>query len=135
MISLAERPLPLEVMDAVSQYGPDKLDDKPYLHKRQGLYYLSWGCYYAVSENLYGPYRCMGSFLLEPEGPSPFTCTHCPYDKDRHGSFFQFGGRWYFIGNDSSHTRNRFFRDSIILEIGYAEDGTIIPVAPRQVVG
>ena len=38
-------------------------DDKPFVHRANGLYYLSWGCFYAVSNSsVYGPYDYVGSF-------------------------------------------------------------------------
>ena len=46
-------------------YGPGKTDDKPFLHLRQGVYYLSWGCYYAISASVMGPYVYAGMLLSE----------------------------------------------------------------------
>ena len=38
-------------------------DDKPFLHKMNGLYYLSWGCWYAVGSSPYGPFNFSGSVI------------------------------------------------------------------------
>ena len=52
MISLAETPRYLEL--------DHKADDKASLNKFNGKYYLSYGGFYAISDNIYGPYRYMG---------------------------------------------------------------------------
>jgi hypothetical protein len=52
-------------------------DDKASLHKRNGLYYLTWASFYATSENLYGPYTFRGNFGASPD----------------HGSFFSFNNQ------------------------------------------
>lgn len=124
MISLAEPPKRLVITDPQGPYGPGKTDDKPFLHHRQGLYYLSWGCFYGVSERVGGPYRCLGSFLSESgEGRG-----HRPAVLDRHGSFFLWKNRWYFICNDFSRSGNPYFRDSVICPVEYDRDGRIMPV-------
>jgi len=50
MISLAETPRPVPI---IGEFAPT---DKPCLHKRNGLYYLSAGANYTVSDTIYGPY-------------------------------------------------------------------------------
>ncbi len=65
MVSLAEVPRKITIHNPEGPYGKGKTDDKPYLHKRQGIYYLSWGCYYAMGSSVYGPYDCRGSIILE----------------------------------------------------------------------
>ncbi len=50
MVSLAEIPRKLKVIKPMGPFGPGKMDDKPFLHKRGNKYYLSWGCYYAMSD-------------------------------------------------------------------------------------
>jgi len=151
MISLAETPRKLTVHNPEGPYGRGKTDDKAYLHKRDGLYYLSWGCYYAVAENVYGPYACRGSILAE-ENVDPelrYRDSGCPleawrrfeapdapkslYDErvitfDRHGSFFAWHGQWYFICNDMSRSRNPFYRDTAIATVSYRPNGDIEPV-------
>ena len=43
--------------------GHGKADDKPFLHKFQGVYYLSWGCFYALGASPYGPFNYSGSII------------------------------------------------------------------------
>ena len=119
MISLAEPSRIIQIENQEGPVGPGRTDDKPTLHKRNGIYYLSWGCYYAMSDNVYGPYVCKGSFIQEenlaPEfrysnkeiffdKSSELFCSIFEYLKmenrhstfDRHGSFFEWRGQWYF---------------------------------------
>ena len=72
MISLAEKPRRVTIHNPEGPYGRGKTDDKPYLHKRGGIYYLSWGCFYAMSESVYGPYECRGSVLAEENVDAAF---------------------------------------------------------------
>ena len=54
MVSLAE---PLKAVTVNNPYGPcgaHTTDDKPFIHKNSGVYYLSWGCFYAMSKSVYG---------------------------------------------------------------------------------
>ena len=71
MLSLAETPRKL-ILD-------DGADDKPFLHKHNGLYYLSWASFYAVSQEVYGPYRLVGNIGASPD----------------HGSYFEWNGQWF----------------------------------------
>lgn len=128
MISLAEEPRKLQILDPEGPYGKGKTDDKPYLHSHGGLYYLSWGCYYAVSENLYGPYQCKGSVITEESIIPEYRYTHQDITYDRHGSFFCFKNRWFFICNEMGLTQNTYFRDSSIAEVFYTDTGDIEPL-------
>lgn len=129
MVSMAENPKPLLIRNPEGPYGPGRTDDKPYLHKRAGIYYLSWGCYYGMSEKLYGPYQCQGSIIQREN-----ICTalqdpgDCGIDHDRHGSFFEWDGQWYFICNEKGLTRSEWFRDSSICYVDYTPGGRILPV-------
>ena len=61
LVTLAEAPRgPLVVHDAFGPFGPGKLDDKAFMHKRFGRYYLSWGCFYGIGDSPYGPFEYMG---------------------------------------------------------------------------
>ncbi len=71
MISLAETPRKVALDDSA--------DDKPFLHKRNGLYYLTWASYYATSDCVYGPYTTRGNLGLSAD----------------HGSFFEWHGQWF----------------------------------------
>ena len=48
MMSLAEAPRPVVVRNATSQNGVGVLDDKPFLHRKGGMYYFSFGAFYGV---------------------------------------------------------------------------------------
>ena len=62
MVSLAEPPRHISVLNPTGPYG-NKTDDKPFLHKQGGVYYLSWGCFYGMSASPYGPYAYSGSVV------------------------------------------------------------------------
>lgn len=46
-------------------YSP-RTHSQPFLHKNNGIYYLSWGCFYATGSSPYGPFTYTGS----RDGPS-----------------------------------------------------------------
>jgi len=130
MISLAEDPVEIVINDPIGPYGPDSTDDKPFLHKYNGKYYLSWGAFYAMSENLYGPYDYVGT-VMNAESFAPGydrpTWPHGPL-QGRHGSFFQWHNQWYFAYCDMSQTGNRRFRDTFISYVHYKANGEIAPI-------
>jgi hypothetical protein len=140
MRSLAESPRLVTVENPQGPYGKGKTDDKVFLHKRDGLYYLSWGSYYATSERLYGPYAYRGCFV-DPDRMEPRfrerTWPHGP-TQGRHGTFFQWDGQWYFTYCEMAFSNNRYFRDFWISYVAYAPDGSIEPIfinskaAPRR---
>jgi arabinoxylan arabinofuranohydrolase len=131
MISLAEKPRKIEIKDPRGPYNPDgknlekPTDDKPFIHSYKGKYYLSWGCFYAMADNVYGPYNYTGSIIdassfapgyEKPTWPNGFL-------QGRHGSFFEFHHQWYFAYCDISQTGNRYFRDTFISYVHYKENG------------
>lgn len=132
MISLAEKPRVIEIVNPLGPYNHDgknernPTDDKPYLHKRNGWYYLSWGCYYGMSKNIYGPYECKGSVLSKENIIPPMSRQEAVFD--RHGSFFEWRGRWFFIYNDRTFTKSGYYRDSAISDVEYLDNGEIAPV-------
>ncbi len=126
MIEWDETPRPLHLLPCGHEGCGVLSEDKPFLHKRNGIYYLSQGGYYSMSDTLYGPYSCKGSFFF----PENFPESH-QYEagiaRDRHGSFFEVRGQWYYACNELSQTGEDFFRDFSIMEIHYRENGDIIP--------
>jgi arabinoxylan arabinofuranohydrolase len=131
MISLAETPRLIRLDRMMGPYGPGKTDDKPFLHKRMDKYYLSWGCYYAMSDNVYGPYVYKDSIIklehTEPEFQRDLTT-------DRHGSFFEFHHQWYFICNDRGYPgASAYFRNSVLSYVHYKENGEIAPIELTRV--
>ena len=134
MVSLAEPPRPLKVEKAVGPYAKGLTDDKPFLHRRGDLYYLSWGSYYAIGRSPYGPFETQGSLLSEATTDPELRLVRAGvrYDLlnyDRHGSFFELNGQWYFACNDQATPgTTEYYRDSLISYVHYRADGTIAPV-------
>ena len=126
MISFAEKPRIILLDQKMGPYGPGKLDDKPNLHKYNGKYYLSWGCYYAMSDSVYGPYTYKGC-IIEKDRTDPAFQKGLTFD--RQGSFFEFHGQWYFACNDQSWPgSNQFFRNAVISYVHYRANGEIEPI-------
>lgn len=133
MISLAEKPRKITINNPRGPYNPDgknkemPTDDKPFLHYYNGHYYLSWGCFYAMADNVYGPYDCKGS-IIEQESFAPgYDAPTWPngFKQGRHGSFFQWHNQCYFAYCDISQTGNRYFRDTFISYVHYKKNGEI----------
>ncbi len=130
MQSLAEAPRELIVNNPAGPYGEGWTDDKPYLHYYDGNYYLSWGAFYAMSKNLYGPYDYTGCIVLEENIDPAFKTATWPngFKQGRHGNFFRWNNQWYFTYCDMSGSGNRYYRDSWISYVHYKSDGTIAPI-------
>jgi len=134
MVSLAETPRPLKVANAIGPYAKRLTDDKPFLHRRGDLYYLSWGSYYAIGRSPYGPFETQGSVLSEATTDPELRLVRpgARYDLlnyDRHGSFFELNGQWYFACNDQATPgATEHYRNSAISYVHYRADGTIAPV-------
>jgi hypothetical protein len=125
---LAEKPRKITIHSPEGPYGKGRTDDKPYLHKRNGIYYLSWGCFYGVSGQVYGPYECRGSVIQEENVAPELRTQHCGVTMDRHGSFFEWRNQWYFICNEMGVTQNPFFRDSSLSTVDYSSNGDLVPI-------
>lgn len=142
MVSLAETPRKIELDRKMGPYGAGMMDDKPFLHKRNGIYYLSWGCYYAMSDNVYGPYVYKDSLIKSNHVASVFrdplvnkpeasfldsSGTKHEVDfltLDRHASFFELHGQSYYICNDQAWPGTQScFRDSVISYLHYRDNG------------
>jgi arabinoxylan arabinofuranohydrolase len=109
MISLAETPT------AIKKEGHNSGTDKNYLHKRNGVYYLSYGAFYATSKNIYGPYQFQGR-----------TGTKYDLDLFAHGSFIEHKGQWFHIWcRYLDRTKNKF-RECIMSYVHYKEDGSLV---------
>ncbi len=133
MISLAEKPHPIKLNREFGPYGAGKTDDKPSLHKRNGIYYLSWCSFYAMSTNLYGPYTYKGSVIAPENVAAEFQVDPAlrKYDlwHDRHGNFFKWHNQWYYACNDKSLPgRNTFFRETLLSYVHYRENGEMAPI-------
>ncbi len=131
MISLAEEPRLITIKNPRGPYNLDgknakmPTDDKPFIHIHNGKYYLSWGCFYAMADNVYGPYDYKGSILEKQSFESGFDSPTWPtgFKQGRHGSFFEWHNQSYFAYCDISQTGNRYFRDTFISYLHYKENG------------
>ena len=138
LMSLAEAPRLITVLNPTGPYG-NSTDDKPFMHTRAGVYYLSWGCFYAMSASVYGPYTYAGSVIDTASIAPSFRMndtvgpwySHQDY-ADRHGSFWFANGQWYYSSNDRSHSSDLahrdVFRDTVVGYLHYYENGTMAPV-------
>jgi hypothetical protein len=119
LISLAEAPRgPVLVHNPMGPYGA-KLDDKPFLHKRNGVYYLSWGCFYGVGNSPYGPFNYTGVVYDDAFAEASFQRTaEGDGQADRHGSFFTLHGQDYFAMNDRTHGARQDFRSTVRVRAG-----------------
>ncbi len=136
MISLAEKPKKIEIINPRGPYNLDgknlkkPTDDKPFMHKFNGKYYLSWGVFYGVSDNPYGPFDCKGTILNKASFAKGYDAPTWPtgFQQGRHGSFFEWHNQTYFAYCDISQTGNRYFRDTFISYIHYKENGEIATI-------
>ncbi|GAA4814673.1 family 43 glycosylhydrolase [Litoribaculum gwangyangense] len=136
MISLAESPKKIIVKNPRGPYNPDgsntkmPTDDKPFVHKYNGKYYLSWGCFYAMADNVYGPYDYKDTVIKEESFAEGLDAPTWPngFLQGRHGSFFEWHNQWYYIYCDISQTGNRYFRDSFISYVHYKDNGEMATI-------
>ncbi|SEQ76485.1 Carbohydrate binding module (family 6) [Hyunsoonleella jejuensis] len=136
MISLAESPKKIIINNPRGPYNPDgsntkmPTDDKPFVHKYNGKYYLSWGCFYAMADNVYGPYDYKDTVIKEESFAEGFDAPTWPngFLQGRHGSFFEWHNQWYYIYCDISQTGNRYFRDSFISYLHYKDNGEMATI-------
>ncbi len=131
MISLAEEPKLINIKNPLGPYNLDgkntkmPTDDKPFIHTHNGKCYLSWGCFYAMADNVYGPYDYKGT-IVEKESFAPgYDSPTWPtgFKQGRHGSFFEWHNQSYFAYCDISQTGNRYFRDTFISYLHYKDNG------------
>ena len=102
MCSLAE---PLR---AIPYSGNPSFEDKATVHKENGRYYLSHASFYAVADNVYGPYTYCGS-------------TRANID---HNSFFTYHGQTYQASGGMDNP-NQYFRASFLTYCHYRQNGEI----------
>jgi arabinoxylan arabinofuranohydrolase len=99
MISLAEEPRRILIDGGAAR------DDKNFLHKKNGRYYLSWGSKYAISDNVYGPYSYIDNLAISQD----------------HGSFFSWNGQDFYAFTIFDPTK--YYRSTGICYVYYSEDG------------
>jgi len=133
MISLAEKPRKLVINNPRGPYNLDgknlkqPTDDKPFMHKHNGKFYLSWGVFYAMADSVYGPFDYKGQIMQQESFAKGFDAPTWPhgFQQGRHGSFFEWHNQSYFAYCDISQTGNRYFRDTFISYIHYKSNGEI----------
>lgn len=114
MISLAETPKEIKIEGDVKVLGGN---DKPTLHKRNGIYYLSAGSHYATSKNIYGPYTKTGN-----SGNGKYGL-----DAKAHGNYFDWNNQsfhtWchFHLGKDVAR-----YRESYISYLHYKDNGQMV---------
>lgn len=136
MISLAENPRKIIINNPHGPYNLDgknkamPTDDKPFVHKRNGKFYLSWGVFYGMSDNIYGPYNYKGAIMNQESFALGYDKPTWPTGplQGRHGSFFEWNNQWYFAYCDISQTGNRYFRETFISYVHYKENGEMAPI-------
>lgn len=85
MMSVAESPKAITITGKEWENAPQWMD-KNFLFKRQDTFYLSWGRDYAISNNIEGPYQCVGA-----------VGNGHHLNEFAHGSFFNWKGQFYHI--------------------------------------
>lgn len=114
MISLAENPKDIQINGDINFL---KGNDKPNLHKHNGLYYLSAGAHYATATNIYGPYTRRG------------TTGNGKYGLDgrAHGNFFEWNAQWFHtwchfhLGKEVA-----YYRESYLSYLHFKDNGEMI---------
>ena len=112
MVELAEAPRLIEI----NRKCTFPKTDKNSLHKRNGLYYLGCSGYYAVSEELYGPYLYRGLVGTGWGLESSFA----------HGDFFQWQGQWYHVWCKYRNRDHDRIRDCFIAPVRFGSDGSMM---------
>lgn len=114
MVSLAETPRVIEIKGDINVL---KGNDKPNVHKYNGLYYLSAGMHYATSDDIYGPYTRRGNSGNNKYG----------MDSRAHGNYFKWNNQWF---NTWCHfhlgKENGRFRESYITYLHYRKNGEMV---------
>ena len=94
----------------------------PWLHKKDGVYYLSYPdnhgkdgnqLRYATSDNILGPWKHRGVYLY---------ATGCDTS---HGSIVEYKGQWYAFYHTSNHSGQGNLRSVCFDPLTYNADGTI----------
>ena len=89
---LAEEPRVVVVLPNPETGDSMPGSDKPTLHLRQGVYYLSAGTFYATATNVYGPYTYRGATLPHSLRSRTFGLTG-----QAHGRFFMWHEQWFHV--------------------------------------
>ena len=102
MLSLAEEPRSILLDGGLAR------DDKNFVHKKNGVYYLSWGSNYATSDSVYGPYTTRGTLGVSED----------------HGSFFSWKGQDFNAFTVFDPTK--YFRSTGLCYVHYRANGEMV---------
>jgi hypothetical protein len=102
MISLAGEPTRIQIDAGCAR------TDKSFLHKHNGLYYLSWDSNYAISNNVLGPYRYVGTIGVSHD----------------HGSFFEWNSQSFHAFTIFDPTY--YYRSTGLCYIHYRANGEMV---------
>lgn len=104
--------------------GGPSYGEAPWMHKRNGIYYLSYSTgwpgqiAYATSDNPMGPFTYRGIIL-------DYTNI-----STNHQSILEYRGQWYIVYHRNARTGGGNYKRSLAMEyLNYNADGTIAPVA------
>lgn len=115
MISLKTEPKPV-VINGIPEGKAFRPHDAPFLHKANGLYYLSWRRPYAIAKKIEGPYEYAGM-----------------HNAPGHGGFFQFRNQWFvnFTSTKLKEGMRLRYRFPALAYVHYKDDGTIAQIEQR----
>ena len=114
MTSLAETP---KAINIIGENNVLMANDKPNLHKQNGLYYLSAGSHYATATNVYGPYTRKGN-----SGNNAFGLT-----SRAHGNYFEWNNQWFHTWCHFHMTKEvARYRESYITYLHYKDNGEMV---------
>ena len=115
-----------EIDGTIHRIDVPNYTEAPWLHKRDGKYYLSYASEwpekiaYATADNILGPYTPQG-VISEIAGNSNTT----------HPAIVEFRGQWLFFSHNGGLPGGTSYSRSIIAEpMGYDRDGRIQPIPP-----
>ena len=127
------KPNMTEIDGAIRELKVAQFLEGPWLHKRKGLYYLTYASIdapaqkkerisYATATSITGPWTYRGE--LTGEAKNSFTI---------HAGIEQFKGKWYFFYHDGTLTigdeqGGEFRRSVAVEELHYNPDGSIRPI-------
>lgn len=100
---------PAEALRRIEYIGNPCDEDKVTIHKRNGRYYLSHASYYAVADNVYGPYVHRGNFAANND----------------HGSFFTYHNQEYNASGGMDNP-SQYYRSSYLYYVHYKDNGDIV---------
>jgi len=128
MVEFAEAPRELVIVDEAGRPITAGDEDRryfegPWMHKRDGLYYLSYSTgtthkiVYATSTSPYGPFQWRGTIL-----PPVLGWT-------THHSIVEYQGRWWLFYHDCSLSGGIDHKRCVkVAPLDYRSDGSIVPV-------